>query len=45
MKKTNNQVMTCGACGIIVSESGQTSTSIDSLVNGVKRLTSKLGRR
>lgn len=45
MKNGKNQVMTCGACAIIVGESGQTTTSIDSLVNGVKRFTSKLSRR
>ena len=45
MKNGKNQVMSCGACAIIVGESGQTTTSIDSLVNGVKRFKSKLSRR
>ena len=45
MKNGKNQVMSCGACAIIVGESGQTTTSIDSLVNGVKRFTSKFSRR
>ena len=45
MKSGKNQVMTCGACAVIVDESGQTVTSIDSLVNGMKRLASRFGRR
>ena len=40
-----NQVMTCGACAVIVDGSGQTTTSIDSLVNGMKRLASRFSRR
>ena len=45
MSTKKTQVMTCGACAVIVNEGGQTTTSIDTLVNGVKHLASKFSRR
>ena len=34
---SKSQVMSCGACAVVMNEDGETSTSIDMLVNGVKR--------
>ena len=45
MSTKKTQVMTCGACAVIVNENGQATTSIDALVNGVKHLASKFSRR
>ena len=42
-KKT--QVMTCGACAVVMDENGQTTTSIDLIVNDVKRIASLFNRR
>ena len=42
---SKHQVMTCGACAVVVDEYGETTTSIDHMVNGVKRLFARDGRR
>ncbi|MBO4365208.1 MAG: hypothetical protein J5804_02815 [Eggerthellaceae bacterium] len=39
------QVLTCGACAVIVSENGQMTTSVDMLVNGAKHIASMFGRQ
>lgn len=39
------QVMTCGACAVVVDENGQMTTSIDMIVNDVKRIASWFNRR
>ena len=44
-RSSKGQVLTCGACAVIVDESGEMTTSIDSMVNGVKRLFGRSGRR
>lgn len=46
-KMNNNkyQFMSCGASAVIVDENGQMTTSVDTLVNGVKRLFGKRSRR
>ena len=41
---SKHQVMACGACAVVVDEQGEVTTSIDNLVNGVKRLFGKGGR-
>ena len=40
-----SQVMTCGACAVVMDENGQMTTSIDLIVNDVKRVASWFGRR
>lgn len=45
MNSNKNQVMTCGACTVVVDENGQMTTSVGMLVGGMKRLGSMLGRR
>ena len=44
MSSKSNQVMVCGACAVMMDENAHTTTSIDVLANGVKRLFSKGGR-
>ncbi len=39
-----NHVLTCGACAVVVDENGNTTTSIDLLASGVKRIISKINR-
>ena len=41
---SKHQVMACGACAVIIDEQGEMTTSVDSLVNGIKRLFGKGGR-
>ena len=44
--KSNGNVLVCGACAVTMSENSESTTSIDLLVNGVKKLFSrKNGRR
>ena len=45
MNSNKSQIMTCGACSVIMDEDGQMTTSIDTLVGGAKRLVSKFSRR
>ena len=45
MNSNKSQIMTCGACSVIMDEDGQMTTSIDTLVGGAKRLVSKFTRR
>ena len=45
MNSSKTQVMTCGACAVSMDENGQMTTSIDMLVDGVKRFASKFNRR
>ena len=45
VKKNKVHVMTCGASAVIVDEDGMATTSVDMLVNGVKKLLSRNGRR
>ena len=42
---SKHQVMTCGACAVVVDEYGETTTSIDHMVNGVTRPFARDGRR
>ena len=44
MNKKDTRVMTCGACAISIDANGEATTSIDVLVNGVKRLFAKANR-
>jgi hypothetical protein len=44
MNGSKNQVMTCGACAVMMNEDGQTTTSIDALVSGVKHIASRFSR-
>lgn len=44
-KKNAHQVIACGACAVIVDERGYTTTSVDVVANGLKRLFSKSVRR
>ena len=41
MRKNGNQVLTCGACAVVVDEQGTKETSVDVLADAVKRLFSK----
>ena len=44
MNSNKNHVLTCGACAVVVDENGNTTTSIDMLAGGVKRIISKFNR-
>ncbi len=44
-KKNATQVIACGASAVIVDENGNTISSIDMLINAMKRLLSKSDRR
>lgn len=45
MRKTGNQVIACGACAVIVEETGETTTSVDMLIGGIKHLFAKTKRQ
>jgi hypothetical protein len=38
INKNNGGVLVCGACAVSVSETGETTTSIDKLVSGIKKV-------
>ena len=44
MTNGKTEFLACGACAIIVDEDGQMTTSVDLLVNGVKRLIGRARR-
>ena len=44
-KKNATQVIACGASAVIVDENGNTTASVDMLINAIKRLFSKSARR
>ena len=41
----NGNVIACGACAVVIDEIGETTTSIDQLMNGVKHLFSRRTNR
>lgn len=43
--KNKVHVMTCGASAVVIDENGTVTTSVDTLVNGVKKLFTKNARR
>lgn len=44
MRNSKSQVMSCGACAVVMNEDGEMTTSIDALVNGIKRAFSRAHR-
>ena len=42
--KSSHQVITCGACSVVVDDLGETTTSIDRLISGIKHLFSRSER-
>ena len=42
---SKNHVLTCGACTVVVDENGNTTTSVDLLAGGIKRIASRFNHR